>query len=82
MTYSNRPVIIYRRQARQILATHLTHRAVQYALTPAELDQLAALAEAPREESQKTGRREAGQSAVILSRERYIPGEGVIVDGS
>ena len=71
-----------RRQARQILATHLTRHALQYALTPAELDHLAALAEAPTNESRETDSRDAGQSAVILSRERYTPGEGVIVDGS
>jgi hypothetical protein len=69
-----------RRQARQILASHLSRHALQYALTPAELDQLAALAEAPAEESRATSRRDAGQSAVILSRERYTPSEGVIVD--
>jgi len=71
-----------RRQARQILVNHLTRHALQYALTPAELEQLAALEEAQAEPAQAAGGQEAGQSAVILSRERYMPSEGVIVDDS
>ncbi len=71
-----------RRQARQILVNHLTRHALQYALTPAELEQLVALEEAQAEPAQAAGGQEAGQSAVILSRERYMPSEGVIVDDS
>jgi hypothetical protein len=75
-------VVVLRRQARQILASHLSRHALQYALTPVELDQLAALAEAPAEEGGAASSRDAGQSAVILSRKRYTPSEGVIVDDS
>jgi hypothetical protein len=77
------------RQAQQLLIKHLNRHAVQYALTPAELDQLqqaldsmAALEEVKAEPEQASGGQEAGQSAVILSRERYTPTEGVIVDDS
>lgn len=67
------------RQARQVLTKHLDRYAIQYALTPAELEQLAAL---PKSEEKKEtiGGQEAAQSAVILSRERYTPSGGVIVD--
>ncbi len=67
------------RQARQVLTKHLDRYAIQYALTPAELEQLAVL---PKSEEKKEaiGGQEAAQSAVILSRERYTPSGGVIVD--
>ena len=67
------------RQARQVLTKHLDRYAIQYALTPAELEQLAAL---PKSEEKKEaiGGQEAAQSAIILSRERYTPSGGVIVD--
>ena len=66
-------------RARQILAEHLTRYAIQYALTPTELEQLAAL-QTVKEMQEAIGGQEAGQSAVILSRERYTPSGGVIVD--
>jgi hypothetical protein len=66
-------------RARQILAEHLTRYAIQYALTPTELEQLAAL-QTVEEKKEAIGGQEAGQSAVILSRERYTPSGGVIVD--
>ena len=67
------------RQTRQILAEHLTRYAVRYALSPTELEQLAALPKG-QEQKETPGGHEAAQSAVILSRERYTPTDGVIVD--
>ncbi len=68
------------RQVQQLLVDHLISRAVQYALTPVEVEQLEALktAEQPTAgDNRQTS--EAGHSAVILSRERYSPREGVII---
>lgn len=70
------------RQVQQLLAEHLLQHAIRYALTPVEVEHLAALrtttqASMPQPESSGP---EAGHSAIILSRERYIPSEGIIVD--
>ncbi|MEJ2556562.1 MAG: hypothetical protein P8186_10095 [Anaerolineae bacterium] len=68
------------RQVQQTLAEHLVRHAVLYALTPDEVAQLEALPTADTPAEQPAQGEEAGHSAVILSRERYVPGEGVIVD--
>lgn len=65
------------RQVRRLLAEHLVAHAERYALSPAELQQLAALQTA--EDQAETAAEGAGRSAVILSRERFSPSEGVII---
>jgi hypothetical protein len=70
------------RQVQQLLAEHLVRYAVQYVLTPDEVAQLEALPTADAPPEQPAHGEEAGHSAVILSRERYVPGEGIIVDES
>ncbi len=70
------------RQVQRLLVEHLVRHALRYALMPEELARLQALpvAETPAEESARG--KEAGHSAVILSRERFEPSEGVIVGKS
>jgi len=70
------------RQVQRLLGEHLVRYALRYALTPEELARLQALpiAEAPAEESARG--KEAGHSAVILSRERFEPSGGVVVGKS
>jgi hypothetical protein len=70
-----------RRQVERLLADFLLRHAVRYALTPVELEQLTALVKAEPELDQSSGSEGTGHSAVILSRERYAPSEGIIVDG-
>jgi hypothetical protein len=70
------------RQVRQMLAEYLVRHAAHYALTPDEVAQLEALRTADTPAEQPAQGEEAGHSAVILSRERYVPGEGTIVDES
>jgi hypothetical protein len=70
------------RRVQRILAEHLLRAALHYALTPVELEQLDnLLAAEPSAEGSGQGQ-EAGHSAVILSRERYEPRGGIIVDDS
>jgi len=67
------------RQAQQLLIEHLLLHVVEYALTPtemAELEKRLATA-APAETEEAKG---AGHSAILISRERYMPNEGVIID--
>jgi hypothetical protein len=64
------------RQVERLLAELLLQHAAQYALTPVEIEQLTALRNtetSPPAQSEGTG-----HSAVILSRERFMPGEGVM----
>jgi hypothetical protein len=68
------------RQARQMLVEHLVRNAVRYALTLPEVEQLAALQQADTASEQPVEGQDAGRSAVILSRERYTPSEGIIID--
>jgi hypothetical protein len=71
-----------RRRVRHTLAEHLIGHAARYALAATELQGLQALlaSDAPAE---APGRgQEAGHSAVILSRERYEPRDGVVVGES
>lgn len=70
------------RQVERALAEHLIHHAVHYVLTPAEVEQLAALHPTETKLTPLTKSEDAGHSAIILSRERFMPSEGVIVDES
>lgn len=66
------------RQVRRLLAEHLLRHAERYALSPAELQELVKLQTAgDQEEAPAEG---AGRSAVILSRERFRPSDGVIIE--
>ena len=71
-----------RRLVLKLLASHLLAGAVTYGLTAADLTSLQAwrseLEEAPAEVGQGA-RGVAGESGVVLSRERYIPSEGVLI---
>lgn len=70
-----------RRQVQRLLAEHLLRHAAQYALTSLEVEQLDALREGEAEGAKENGEREvADHSAMILSRERFEPSEGVIVE--
>jgi hypothetical protein len=66
------------RQVQQLIVEHLIVHAIDYALTPievAELEKTLASAPAPQADEAKG----AGHSAILISRERYMPGEGVII---
>lgn len=65
-------------QAQQLLIDHLLLHAVEYELTPAEITELEKrlAAGSPQTEEAKG----AGHSAILISRERYMPNEGVILD--
>lgn len=65
------------RQVRQLLAEHLVRHAERYALSPVELQQLMKLQTA--EDQAEAAAEGAGRSAVILSRERFRPSDGVII---
>jgi hypothetical protein len=64
------------------IADHLIEKAIHYALTPEESDRL----EKWRDQLHTTepepleGRRVTGESSVILSPERYVPKEGVLIE--
>ena len=70
------------RQVQRVLVEHLLSYALRYVLTPKEVTRLEALPamEAPAKEPGRG--KEAGHSAVILSRERFEPSEGVVVGKS
>lgn len=70
------------RQVQRVLAEHLLHHATHYALTLIEVEQLEALraTEAGKETEEPAAGEGAGSSAVILSRERFVPREGVVVN--
>jgi hypothetical protein len=68
-----------RRQVERLLVEYLLRHAVRFALTPAEVERLTALLKPETEPEQPAGGEGTGHSAVILSRERFMPSEGVIV---
>lgn len=68
------------RQVQHTLAEHLLRHATQYLLTPDEIAGLEALPTSDTSADQASRGEEAGHSAVILSRERFEPSEGVVVD--
>ena len=61
---------------------HVIDRAIHYRLSPVELARLeewrTEIAAAPS--LAEEGGRGAGESGVILSRERFVPSEGVLID--
>ncbi|GAB4531516.1 MAG: hypothetical protein Kow0063_10870 [Anaerolineae bacterium] len=67
-------------QVQILLAEHLLHHAVRYSLTPAEVAELEALPTSGTVPEHISKGQEAAHSAVILSRERYEPSGGVVVD--
>ena len=68
------------RQAQQVLIDHLLKYDAPYALTPVEVEQLQALKAEDRTPVQTdSAGSDAGRSAVILSRERYEPSEGILI---
>ena len=70
------------RQVQQVLAEHLLRQALRFSLTPNEVERIQeVLATAGSAEPAVEGDG-AGHSAVLLSRERYEPGEGVIIENS
>jgi hypothetical protein len=69
------------RQVQQALVEYLLRHALHYALTPAEVEQLSALPTSETKPTSASGE-EAAHSAVILSRERFMPREGIIIDRS
>lgn len=66
----------------RLIAEYLIRYAIQYALTPVEVQQLETLLTTNVPKEQAIEGEGAGHSAVLLSRERYTPSEGVIVDDS
>ena len=67
------------RQVQRIVVEYLLRQAVRYALTPVEVAQLQQrlTSDVPSDQPNAEG---AGHSAVILSRERFTPSEGVIIE--
>lgn len=70
------------RHVERALADHLLRQAIRYVLTPVEIEQLSALHSTETKPASIPKSEDAGHSAVILSRERFRPSEGVIVDES
>ena len=68
------------RQVQKVLAEHLIQHARRYVLMPEEITGLEALFASDSPAERAGHGEEAGHSAVILSRERFEPGEGVVVD--
>ena len=70
------------RQVQRLLVEHLVRHALRYVLTPEELARLQALPAAEARVEEYGRGKEAGHSAVILSRERFEPSGGVVVGKS
>jgi hypothetical protein len=70
------------RQVQRLVVEHLVRHALRYALTPDELARLQALPAAAVSAEEASRAKEAGHSAVILSRERFEPSGGVVVGKS
>ena len=71
------------RQVQQTVIDHLLTYQRHYALTPLEVENLETLqAEATTEQERSSDARQvdAGHSAVVLSRERYEPSEGILIE--
>ena len=66
----------------RVLAEHLIEQATRYLLTPVEIEALESLRKGEKEQEETPEGEGAGRSAVILSRERFTPGEGTIVGES
>ncbi len=77
-----------RGQIQEILIEHLLRHAIRFSLRETEMRQLTNLLEHEKAKQasqvqsneRSSANREAGHSAVILSRERYEPSEGVLIE--
>ncbi len=69
-------------QAQSLLTRHLLRHATRYALRPDELAKLKALSTSDTPAEQASHGQETGHSAVLLSRERFQPSQGIVVDES
>lgn len=69
-----------RRQVRRVLARHLVRHASRYALSADEVDKLKAVLNETSADDVEPEEGGAGDSAVILSRKRFRPSEGVPLD--
>jgi hypothetical protein len=68
------------RQVQRFVIQHLLQRAITYVLTPAEIADLEQLLRRGTGGDQPIEAEGAGHSAVILSRERYLPSEGTLIE--
>jgi hypothetical protein len=68
------------RQVEHTLAEHLIHHAVRYSLSPEEIAGLEALLTSSTPAETEGRGTEAGHSAVVLSRDRFEPSGGVVLD--
>ncbi len=68
------------RRVERLLAEHFLNDAERYTLTPVEVQELEKLRETEVEKEEAPEGEGAGRSAVILSRERFVPSEGTIVE--
>jgi hypothetical protein len=67
-------------QVQRLIVEQLLAQAIAYRLMPEEVIQLEQLLKTTPVAGQEVRAGGAGHSAVLLSRERYMPGEGVIID--
>jgi hypothetical protein len=70
------------RQAQRFLVRQLLDQALHYLLTPTEVSQLETILAANASLEITVDGEGTGRSAVLLSRERYEPREGIIVEDS
>ena len=68
------------RQVQHVIIQHLLQHAIAYALTSPEVANLEQLLRSEANEDRPIEAEGAGHSAVILSRERYLPSEGVTIE--
>lgn len=69
-------------QIQRVMVQHLMRYAARYALSPEEITTLEALRTSETLAQQTAQGEEAGHSAVVLSRERFEPSQGLIVGES
>jgi hypothetical protein len=76
--------IALRRMALDLLTSHILDNQAHFDLDPAEADRLRAWRQeqlAPHQPKLDQTRGGAGESGIILSTERYVPSEGVLIKG-
>lgn len=69
-------------QVRWVLSEHLVRHAPRYALMPGKVELLQALQQNQAEEDERAEGQGADHSAVIISRDRFVPREGKPIDES
>lgn len=69
-----------RQQVQRLITEYLLRHAIDYALTPTEVTQLEELLTADTSTAEPVECEGTGHSAVLLSRERYIPSQGTIIE--